>query len=328
MESTPGRPLSERLAALPGNVRGALWLLLSSVLFSVMALAAKLAGSDWEIDGELLAPALPSIEVTFFRSAATLLTTLPFVLRSGRRAVVSQRPLLAILRGCLGAGGMLCNFHALIHLPLATAISIQFARPLFVLVLAALVLHEWVSARRTSVALVGFVGVLVIVRPGPTMDPAALIAVGGGALLAGSIILLRILSRDDDTVSLLFYSGVAGTLFTLVPALLAWRWPTLAQWGLIAVIAVFGVAGQSCFMKGYAAGEASAMAPFDYSRLIFATLWGYLVFGNLPDAWTWAGSAILIGATWYALRLQREEAATASRRAAAGLATPSRDPLQ
>lgn len=271
-----------------------------------MALSAKLAGSDWAPSGTILA-ALPSFEVTFFRSLSTLLVTLPFVLRHGRRAVVSRRPLLAVVRGCLGAGGMLCNFHALIHLPLATAISIQFARPLFVLALAALLLREWVSRRRAAVALVGFVGVLVIVRPGQTMDPAALVALGGCVLLAGSIILLRILSRDDDTVSLLFYSGIAGTLFTLLPALAHWRWPAPEQWALIAVMAVFGVAGQSCFMKGYAAGEASAMAPFDYSRLIFATLWGWFVFGNLPDAWTWIGSAILIGATWYALRLQRRE---------------------
>jgi drug/metabolite transporter (DMT)-like permease len=307
MGGTARADLTARLSALPGNVRGALWLLASSVLFSVMALAAKLAGSDWIVDGELFAPALPSVEVTFFRSASTLLATLPFILRHGRRAVISTRPVLAVVRGVLGASGMLCNFHALIHLPLATAISIQFARPLFVLALAAIVLREWVSARRTAVALVGFGGVLVIVRPGGSMDPAMAIALAGGALIAGSIILLRILSRDDDTVSLLFYSGIAGTTFTAVPAVLAWQWPTPAQWGLIAVVAVFGVAGQSCFMKGYAAGEASAMAPFDYTRLLFATLWGFLVFGELPDAWTWVGSAILLGATWYALHLQRRE---------------------
>lgn len=300
--------LGERLSALPDNIRGALWLLASSVLFSIMALAAKLAGSDWIVDGALFAPALPSVEVTFFRSASTLLATLPFILRSGRRAVISQRPMLALARGVLGASGMLCNFHALIHLPLATAISIQFARPLFVLLLAAVVLREWVSRRRTAVALVGFGGVLVIVRPGATMEPAMAIALAGGALIAGSIILLRILARHDDTVSLLFYSGIAGTTFTAVPALLAWQAPTAAQWGLIVIVGVFGVAGQSCFMKGYAAGEASAMAPFDYTRLLFATLWGFLVFGQLPDAWTWVGSAILLGATWYALHLQRREA--------------------
>lgn len=310
MPATP--PLRERLAALPGNVRGALWLLLSSVLFSVMALAAKLAGTDWRLDGVLVGPALPSIEVTFFRSCSTLLATLPFILRNGRRAVSSARPLLAVLRGCLGASGMLCNFHALIHLPLATAVAIQFARPLFLLALAALILREWISKRRTAVALAGFLGVLIIVRPGTETDPAMLVALAGCVLLASSIILLRILSRTDDTVSLLFYSGVAGTLFTLVPSLLAWQWPTAEQWGLIVVIGVFGVAGQSCFMKGYAAGEASAMAPFDYTRLLFATLWGFLVFGQLPDLWTWVGTGILLAATWYALRLQQQEARDAS----------------
>jgi drug/metabolite transporter (DMT)-like permease len=304
---TSSASLRERLAALPGNVRGALWLLLSSVFFSIMALAAKLAGSDWYRGEVLLGPALPSIEVTFFRSVSTLLATLPFILRTGRRAIRSARPVLAVLRGCLGASGMLCNFHALIHLPLATAVAIQFARPLFLLALAALVLREWVSRRRAGVALVGFAGVLIIVRPGAETDPAMLVALAGGLLLATSIILLRVLSRTDATVSLLFYSGVAGTLFTLAPSLLAWQWPTPPQWGLIVVIGVFGVAGQSCFMKGYAAGEASALAPFDYSRLLFATLWGFLVFGQLPDLWTWVGTGILLAATWYALRLQQEE---------------------
>jgi len=296
-----------RFARLPGNVRGALWLLASSLLISIMALAAKMAGSDLVVRGELVAEALPEFEVTFFRSLATLIATLPFILRHGARAVRSSRPVMAVARGMLGAGGMLCNFYALIHLSLATAIAIQFARPIFLLVLAAVVLREVVTGRRGAATVLGFAGVLVIVRPGPTMDPAAAVALLGCVLLAGSIVLLRILARTDDTVALLFYSGVAGTLFTAIPAALTWQPPTLEQWALMLAMAVFGVAGQSCFMKGYAAGEASAMAPFDYSRLLFATLWGFVVFGELPDRWTWLGSAILLGATWYALVLQRRE---------------------
>ena len=301
---------TERLQRLPGNVRGALWLLLSSLLVSVMALAAKLLGTTLVVADQTLGEALPAWQITFFRAFATLVVVTPFFLRHGRGMFASSRPFMAVVRGCLGAAGMLCNFYGLIHLPLATAISIQFSRPLFLLVMAGIFLGEVITRRRGLVTVTGFVGVLVIVRPGIDMDPAALVVVLGALLLAASIILLRILARTDDTVCLLFYSGVAGTLFTLVPAMLAWQWPSLAQWGLIAMMCIFGVAGQSCFMKGYAAGEASAVAPFDYSRLLFATAWGYWVFAELPDAATWFGSGILLAATWYALRLQQHEART------------------
>lgn len=302
MRSPASIRLTDRFKQLPGNLRGAGWLLLSSLLFSIMALAARLLGSD-----DLGEP-LPALQVTFFRAFATLLVVAPFLLRHGKRVLLSTRPLLASIRGCLGAGGMLCNFYGLIHLPLATAIAIQFSRPLFLLVLAAAFLSERVTGARGLTTLVGFMGVLLIVQPGPAMDPAALVVLAGALLLATSIILLRVLARTDDTVCLLFYSGVAGTLFTFIPALLTWEWPTLDQWLLIIVMCVFGVGAQSSFMKGYAAGEASAVAPFDYARLLFATLWGFLIFSELPDAWTWVGVAVLLAATWYALHLQRQEA--------------------
>ncbi len=298
------RRLQQRFSQLPGNLRGAGWLLLSSLLFSVMALTARLLGSPDH--GE----PLPALQVTFFRALATLLVVAPFLIRHGRRVLRSSRPLLASIRGCLGAGGMLCNFYGLMHLPLATAIAIQFSRPLFLLVLAAAFLGERVTGARGLTTCVGFAGVVLIVQPGPEMDPAALVVLTGALFLATSIILLRVLARTDDTVCLLFYSGVAGTLFTLLPALLTWQWPTLSQWLLVLVMCSFGVGAQSTFMKGYAAGEASAIAPFDYTRLLFATLWGFLFFAELPGAVTWLGTAILLGATWQALRLQQRETRT------------------
>jgi drug/metabolite transporter (DMT)-like permease len=294
--------LAHRWNALPGNARGALWVLVAAALFAVMAAAAKVLGNDvLGADGEVLHGALPSFQVTFFRSLAALLTTLPFLLRHGSRLLRSGRPGLAVLRGVAGASGMMCNFYAMIHLELATAISLSFARPLFLLVLAAVVLREAVNGSRIGATIVGFLGVLVIVRPGAGLEPAALIALAGALLIAGSIVCVRILSRTDSTVTLLFYSGVAGTLFTAVPAIAAWEWPTAEQWLLVLVMAVFGVAGQSCFMKGYAAGEASALAPFDYTRLLFATALGFVLFGTLPEPLVWVGSALLLGATWFTL---------------------------
>lgn len=304
-QSRIGR-LTGRYDALPANLRGATWVLLASALFAIMAAAAKSLGNDMtDAQGRVLETALPSFEVTFFRSFAALLTTLPFLLRQGPSMIRSGRPLLAVLRGILGASGMMCNFYAMIHLELATAISLSFARPLFLIVLAAVVLREIVTRNRISATIIGFFGVLIIVRPGADLDPAMLVAIAGALLIAGSIILVRILSRTDSTVTLLFYSGVAGTLFTAIPAISTWVWPSPLQWGLILVMAVFGVAGQSCFMKGYAIGEASALAPFDYTRLVFAAVLGFLLFGDLPDAWVWTGTAVLVGATYWSLLDER-----------------------
>lgn len=297
---------TRRYEALPPNLRGAAWVLMASVLFAFMAAAAKSLGNDLtDGQGRVLETALPSFQVTFFRSFAALVTTLPFLLRQGPSMIRSGRPVLALLRGVLGASGMMCNFYAMIHLELATAISLSFARPLFLLVLAAVILREVVSGSRITATVIGFFGVLIIVRPGVDLDPTMLVALAGALLIAGSIILVRILSRTDSTVTLLFYSGVAGTLFTAIPAISTWAWPSPFQWGLIAVMAVFGVAGQSCFMKGYAVGEASALAPFDYTRLIFAAALGYFLFGDLPDIWVWTGTALLVGATYWSLVEER-----------------------
>lgn len=279
------------------NVRGIPWVIGAALLFALMGTSAKLASRPLHAGG-VTVPGIPSIEITFFFTATLLLVTLPRILRTGPAGVVSHRPWLAIARGAAWATGMICNYFAYTHLPLATAVSINFSRPLFIAPLAVLFLGESFRRRRGA-TLAGFIGVLVLVRPSAATDPAVLVAVAGALCIASTVIMLKILSRRDGTISLLFHSGVAGVLASGVP--LAWQWhtPSVLQAALLAVTAITGVGAMSAFIRGYSRGaDATLLAPFDYLRLPAIAALGYAVFDTMPDAWTWVGAALILGSAW------------------------------
>ena len=278
------------------NVRGAIWTVLAAALFSCMATLAKFLGGR-----------LDHFQVTFFRTLTGLLFILPFLVGRGRQGWKTSRLPLHILRGVLGNVGMICGFYAMIHMPLADANAITFARALFVVPLAVFFLSEVVGVRRSVATAVGFVGVLIMLRPTGTIEPAAIAAVSQAMLVAGAIICVKLLSRTDGTVTLLFYSSIIGLIITAVPAALVWKPPTMDEYLLLVAMGAFGVAAHNCFIRGYSVGEASAMAPFDYTRLLFAAIAGFLVFSDVPDLWTVVGASFIVGSTFY---IARREAAT------------------
>ena len=118
---------------------------------------------------------------------------------------------------------------------------------------------------------------------------------------------MKIVSRDDRPVTLMFYTGVVGTLTTAIPAWLNWVQPSAFELLLLVGVGVFGAAAHNCFIRGYSAGEATAIAPFEYTTLIFAVIGGFLVFGDVPDIWTGVGALIIVGSSLY---IVRREAAT------------------
>ena len=174
------------------NVRGAIWTVLAAALFSCMATLAKFLGGR-----------LDHFQVTFFRTLTGLMFILPFLVGNGRQGWKTNRLGLHVLRGVLGNMGMICGFYALIHMPLADANAITFARALFVVPLAVIFLSEVVGVRRSVATAVGFIGVLIMLRPTGTIEPAAMAAVSQAVLVAGAIICVKLLSRTDGTVTLL-----------------------------------------------------------------------------------------------------------------------------
>lgn len=274
--------------ALSANMRGALWMLASAAFFTIMVTCIKwLALRDY---GES--------QMLFFRTAAGVVLLAPAMIGGGRAVWETRRP-WAMARRCIGSAiGVMLAFYAFGNMPLATAQSLSFARSLFVVLLAMLLLGETVGPWRRGAVAIGFLGVIVMLRPTDLrLDLPALASLASAMLLAYTIVTVKDLSRDHSTLALVVYMNAATTLIALPFAFFGWRNPTPSDAAVFALLAVSGVFAQTCFTRGLAAGEASLMALMDYVRLPLAALAGLIVFHELLDIWTIAGAAIVIGAT-------------------------------
>ncbi len=223
---------------------------------------------------------------------------LRFALRKG--AIRTRRPWAHIGRGVVGLIGFTSMVYAISHAPLATVTSIAFTRVIFTVILAILIFKETVGWRRWSAVIIGFLGVLVMIRPGAApVDLALLGALLNAVAIAGVIVFLKIMSRTEQPETLVLYFSLFGSVVMLVPAIAVWRWPDAWGWGLVLFIAAAGALAQSCNVRGWAIGEASAMAPLGYFQLVFAGLFGFFLFYEVPDIYTYAGAAIIVASTLY-----------------------------
>jgi drug/metabolite transporter (DMT)-like permease len=273
---------------LSANARGALWMLASSLIFTVMVTLIKYLGDEYS-------PALQA----FYRQAAGLFVLLPLILRDPGTAFKTTRPGLLIFRAASLTLGMIFGFYAYQELPLADANALSFSRTLWMVPLAIFVLRETVGVWRWGATLIGFIGVLVMMRP--TADNAISLAAGAallsGLLIAAGITGMKIMTRDHSLTALTVWSAVLGFAFSAPLALLEWRWPSPIDFALLSAMGVLGLLSQVCYIKGMTLGDAAAMAPIDYSRLVFAILIGFLIFHETPDGVTMLGAAIVIAAT-------------------------------
>lgn len=285
--------------AVPGgfrlspNHRGALWMLAAGLGFTVNGALVKVLGNQ----------GLDAYQIAFFRSAVALLVVLPLLWRIGWGRLRSQHPWLHLARVIFGVGAMVCGFYALTRLPLADVTALGFTTPLFATVLAVIFLGELVRWRRWTATLIGFLGVIIMVRPGAgSFDPAALVALGMALGIAIAVVLVKRLPSGESQIAMLFYFGIGSTLITAPPALLVWQTPSGLQVLLLAGVGVLGLASQAMIIHAFRTGEASFVAPFDYSKLLAAGLIGFFVFAEVPDLWTLMGAAIIVGATLYIAR--------------------------
>ena len=214
---------------------------------------------------------------------------------------------LQVVRSLLLFGSTALNFVALRHLQLAETLSIQFAAPLTVALLGGPLLGEWSSPRRMAAIGVGFLGVLVIVRPGlGTMHPAVLFSLGNMLCYALYIIATRKLAATDSTATTMFYSGLSGV--ALMSPLLPWIWTQPASWlvwALLVGVGLFGTLGHWLLVLAHARAPANILAPFIYTQLLWSVLLGYLLFGDLPNRFTVMGSTIVVASGLYLLAQER-----------------------
>ncbi|MDR7230892.1 drug/metabolite transporter (DMT)-like permease [Caulobacter sp. BE264] len=278
---------------LSPNLRGALWMLASAVGFTVMTTLIKFLGDDY-----------PAALQTFYRQLAGALVLLPLIARDWRGAFRTTRPGIVIFRSSAGVLALIMSFYAYQKLPLADANALSFTRTLWLVPLAGLVLREPIGPRRIAAALVGFVGVIIMLRPGEGGVEAwlgwpQLCALGAALLFALTITGMKVMTRDHTPFVLLVYAAVLGLVFSIPPALFVWRWPTWPDLGLLAVMGVIGTLTQGAYIKGMEAGEAAVMAPIDYTRLVFAVIVGLLLFHEVPRMATIVGAVIVVCSTLF-----------------------------
>jgi len=265
-------------------------MLASAVTFTAMTTLIKYLGADYSAALQ-----------TFYRQAAGLLVLAPVIVRHRSAAFATTRPGILIFRASAGTIGMILSFYAYQKMPLADANALSFTRTLWMVPLAALILRERIGPLRIAAAAVGFAGVLLMVRPGAggqfAMGIPALAMLAASFLFTFTVIGMKVMTRDHAPMVLLVWSAVLGAIFAIPGAVIDWRWPSPRDLGLLAAMGAIATLNQWCYIKGMQEGDAAAMAPLDYTRLVFAAAAGFLLFHELPGVWTMAGAAVVVAAT-------------------------------
>lgn len=278
--------------ALPPSIRGAGWLLLSGLLFTLGAAAVRYLSRD-----------IHFVEIAFFRSIFGVACMLPWLWRAGLGVMRTRHSSLYLLRGVNSVIAMLFWFGALAVMPIADATAISFATPLFISLAAMVYLKEPLRANRTVGLVVGFIGAMIIIRPGfAALNMGALAVLGAALFIAWSAIIVKIVVRDDTPDTIAFYQVLYMLLLTSVPAMFVWSWPGPEQWLWAAAVGVAMTLAQRAYTRAYAIADATAVMPFDFARLIFAAAFGFALFAELPDVWSVSGGAVIFAASLYAAR--------------------------
>ena len=281
--------LRKRWHVLPNNVQGAAWLIVSGLMFTLMSVGIRAAGQR-----------LPSVEIVFLRTAFQLVFIMPMIWQVGISGLRTDRVRLHAFRALLAAMTVQCTFYAFTKLPLTDVTAISFSRSLFLTVLAVVVLKEMVGVHRWSATFLGFIGVIIIVTPGSgTMQFAALVALAGALLSAAMSVTVRMLSSTETNVQIMLFPTLINLAISIPLAAAFWVTPYWSEVAIIAAAAAAGFVGQWCMIEAFRVGEASALAPMNYLRLLFATLFGYLFFHELPGSNTIFGAMLIVAATLY-----------------------------
>jgi len=273
-------------------VKGAFYMILSAFCFAITAGLIRYATRE-----------VHPFEAAFLRSFSGLIFMLPLVMRGGLAKISIKRPRLHILRGIISGIGTLMWSSALAILPVGEAVALNFTAPLFATMMAPFVLHEVVRARRWIACVLGFVGVLIMLRPGlEVISVGALLSIGSAATIACNMLIIRIISQEDNARTVVFTFSIFTSIVTLLPALFVWETPS---WEMLIALVLCGLLATFAHLlltRAMSIAEMSAIAPLDFVRLLFAAGIGFIWFSEVPDIWTALGAMVITGSAVYIAR--------------------------
>lgn len=277
---------------LPGNVRGTIFALAAAAMFTIVSALVKFAAKDYHV-----------AQILLFRQAVMLLFVLPVLVKTFPQSLRTRRPGLHLLRLTGALIALTLSFTAVANLPLTTAISFSFTKSLFVTVFAALLLGEAVGWRRVSAILVGFAGMLIILRPdtGSAVSFYGLTAIAAAIGAATAVTCVRALTSTENTATLLSYQAIFVGLLVAIPAYFVWKTPDLQGVLILTAIGAVSVLAQWLGVASYRAGEVSVVTGMEYTKLLYASLIGIVIFAEWPDSKTLLGAAIIISASAFTI---------------------------
>ncbi|MEM9063727.1 MAG: DMT family transporter [Pseudomonadota bacterium] len=281
---------------LSSNIRGGLLFILGSLMFTIMIALIKMAGERLHVT-----------EILFFRQLTMTAIAAPVIIAGWPQSVHSARPKLQVLRVIMAFLAMTLGFLAFIKLTMAEATVIAFSKTFFTTILAIIFLGEIVRAPRWIALVLGFIGVGVIVWPDEQfgLNVWHIMSIASAVCVSVVMIIIRILARLDKPVTILTYQAVGVGVLMIPPTIWFWKTPTMTEWLLLFAIGVISAIAQYLNILSFKHGEASALAPLEYTRLIFATLLGLWLFAEWPEQQVWVGAAIIVGAAVYMMHREQ-----------------------
>lgn len=275
--------------AVPPSVRGIVMMLIASVSVVVMNVFIRLISDQVHI-----------LEIAFFRTVFGFLVLVPWLLGPGIRAFHTQKFGLHAVRAVLNVAAMYFYFFGLLLIPLAKVNALAFTSPLFASALAVLVLREQVTRARVIGLALGFAGALLVLRPGVVeVNSGALLILASCSVWACALMVIKVLARTESSLTIALYAALLQIPLSAVPAFLVWEWPTLYQFGILALIGALGGIAHLTLAQAFREADVTVVLPADFTKLIWASLAGFLVFAEVPDLWTWVGALVICGAVFY-----------------------------
>jgi len=264
-------------------LRGIVLMCLSTVAFAIMHGLVR-----------FVSDVLPPFQIAFFRNVFGLAFLLPLLMRSRFAVLRTKKIGLHALRGVINIGAMLMFFTALSISPIAKVTALSFSAPIFLAILSVLVLGERFRIYRWLAIFFGFVGMLIILRPGfVAIDTGALLVTGAAALWAVAMVLIKILSRTDSSLTIVAYMGIFLGVFSVIPALWVWQPFGPQTLGWMVLIGLFGSIAQMSLSQSLKETDPTALMPFDFLKLVWTAIIGAWFFAEVPDIYTWIGAVVI-----------------------------------
>ena len=263
---------------------GALCVLSASLTFAIMGAVVKIVSLS-----------LTNEMVVFFRNFCSLFFILPWIWYSRLPGGIRTSYLpLHLLRSMAGLGGMYCFFYVIARLQLSESFLLISTAPLFIPIIAYVWIHEPVERKVRGAIIIGFIGIILILKPGTgVFQPIAFVGLGAGLMGALAMVSIRRMSSSEPTIRIVFYFTVFGTLISAIPLVWLWQSPKPEIWWLLVLMGLLAAVGQFLLTKGYSLAPAAKVGPFSYSNVVFAMLIGWVLWGESLDSLTWVGAFLI-----------------------------------